>query len=272
MTTENSIDIQALTLQVQGKFLLRNFSAHIVPAERIGIFGPNGAGKSTFLKSLMGVFPAASGRILLHGKPMHTQCKKIAYLPQEFDELPMDYSVMGFLTLLASGSAWGLPWDTHQKQCEAVLQQVSALHLQHKLFKRLSGGEKKRVMLAALLLETPEILLLDEPLANLDPRYQHELLQLIDTLQQTLRLTVLITAHDFNPLLHMLDRVMFMGEGDAVLDEPARVIQSDVLSQLYKTPLQVISLQGRQWVLSGQQEVFFNPVDHCHGEFCHVSV
>jgi zinc/manganese transport system ATP-binding protein len=127
-------------------------------------------------------------------------------------------------------------------------------------------------MLAALLLEEPDIVLLDEPLANLDPRYQYELLQLIEELQKKYHFTLLITAHDFNPLLHLLDRVMFIGEGKAILDKPEKVIQSDVLSELYKTALQVVELNGRKWVLSNEQRVFLNSDEHCHGNHCYVSV
>lgn len=268
------IHIQNLTLQVPEKKLLENFSATIQAGECIGIFGPNGAGKSTFLKALLSVFPKATGTIQLNGN-------KIAYLPQEFEALPADYSVIGFLQLLVRGDKMGLPLFSSQdsEQCYQSLIQVNALHLAKKLFKNLSGGEKKRVMLAAILLEKPTVLLLDEPLANLDPRYQSELLHLIEHLQKAYRLantplTVLITAHDFNPLLHLLNRVMFIGEGQAVLDVPEKAIQSDVLSELYKTPLEVVAFKGRQWILSKAdeknmpQQVFLNPGEHCHGDFC----
>lgn len=268
------IDIQQLTLQVPHKILLHDFNAHIASGERIGIFGPNGAGKSTFLKSLMGLFPIASGQILLNHQPMHQQCHHIAYLPQEFDALSVDYSVMGFLQLLIRGNQWGLPWlrSNDRMRCEKALTDVDAMHLANKKLKKLSGGERKRIMLAALLLDNPKILLLDEPLANLDPRYQSELLSLIDKLQKKLSLTLLITAHDFNPLLFLLDRVMFIGEGHAVLDTPDQVIQSDVLSHLYKTPLQVVEWHHRKWVLSMESNpVFLNFSEHCHGEHC-VSV
>lgn len=271
------IEIKQLALEVSdkanAKLLLENFSAKIVSGERIGIFGPNGAGKSTFLKGLMGGKARKSGEVLLNDQPIENQCHKIAYLPQEFDTLPVDYSVMGFLQLLIHGNKWGIPWyaDKDKLRCRIVLEQVNAWHLRDKLIKELSGGERKRIMLAALLLEEPEVLFLDEPLANLDPRYQHELLALIEQLQKKLNLTLLITAHDFNPLLHLLDRVMFIGEGKAVLDQPENVIQSSVLSNLYQTPLEVVELKGRKWVLSNgvnERQVFLNPGEHCHGKHC----
>lgn len=260
-----TIEIKNLTLQVSDKVLLENFTATIQSNECIGIFGPNGAGKSSFLKGLMGVFQKTSGQVLYSTHKSH-----IAYLPQEFDPLPVDYSVTGFLKLFIRSNKLGIPlWTMKDRErCEAVLTQVDAMHLSKKSVKKLSGGERKRVMLAALLLEKPEVLLLDEPLANLDPRYQYELLQLIEQLQKQLHLTILITAHDFNPLLHLLNRVMFIGRGRAILDTPDKVIQNEVLSDLYQTPLQVIELNGRKWVLSNEQQAFFNPGEHCHGNHC----
>ena len=258
------IGIEDLSLSVPGKTLFKHFSADIQAGERIGIFGPNGAGKSTFLKALLGLVKPAQGRI-------HIQQRQLAYLPQEMDPIAADYSVEGFLKAVLRGARWGLPLiGAVGHEIEAALQKVDALNLQHQLFKNLSGGERKRVMLAAILLENPSILLLDEPLANLDPYFQKELLHLIDQLQQRLKLTILITAHDFNPLLPLLDRVMFIGKERAVLDTPAQVINTETLSQLYQTPLEVVELKGRKWVLAGDQQVFLQ-TEHCHGGAC-VSV
>ncbi len=259
------ISIQNLTLSVPDKILLKDFTGTIQTAESIGIFGPNGAGKSTFLKGLLNIFPHTSGKILLDKQ-------KIVYLPQEMEALPMDYSVKNFLQLLVRPNQLGIPFCTKvdKQRCEELLIQVGGIPLKDKRLKDLSGGERKRVMLAALLLEKPDIVLLDEPLANLDPRYQHELLELIGKLQKEYHFTLLITAHDFNPLLHLLDRVMFIGQGKAILDTPDRVIQSQALSELYQTSLQVVELNGRKWVLSNEQREFLSPDAHCHGEHCHV--
>ena len=258
------IGIENLSLAVPGKVLFEHFAAQILPGERIGIFGPNGAGKSTFLKALLGLIKPTQGQI-------HIDKKSIAYLPQEMDSLPVDYSVSGFLKTVLHGVRWGLPnLGSMRQDIEAALQKVDALPLQNQLLKNLSGGERKRVMLAAVLMENPSILLLDEPLANLDPYYQTELLQLVNQLQQRLKLTTLISAHDFNPLLPFLDRVMFIGKERAILDIPERVINTETLSHLYQTAMEVVEWKGRKWVLSGDQQVFLE-AEHCHGGDC-VSV
>ncbi len=258
------IDHLSLNVSHPDKVLFSDFSAQITPGERIGIFGPNGAGKSTFLKALLGLFLPAQGQIKIDKKT-------IAYLPQEMDPLAIDYSVAGFLKVVWRGSHWGLPTiGSVQHEIEAALQKVDALPLQNTLLKNLSGGERKRVMLAAVLMGEPAILLLDEPLANLDPYFQKELLLLIDQLHQRLKLTILITAHDFNPLLPYLDRVMFIGKEKALLDTPEQVINTETLSALYQTPLDVVEFKGRKWVLAGGQQVFLQ-TEHCHGGAC-VSV
>ncbi len=254
------IGIDGLCLAVPSKILFQHFTALIKSGEKIGIFGPNGAGKSTFLKALLGLVPVKAGSIKIdHALPAAAR-RQIAYLPQDFAHLPADYSVSGFLKALPGG----------KKGARTALTRVGALHLEHQRFKNLSGGERKRVMLAALFLETPRLVLLDEPFANLDPRYQQELLLLIMELQATMGFTLLMTAHDFNPLLAHLDRVMFIGKEEAVLDTQEAVIATDVLSELYGTSLEVVEVKGRKWVLSGESPLFMNP-EHCHGGSC-VSV
>ena len=251
------IGLEELCLSVPNKVLFRQFSALVQPGEKIGIFGPNGAGKSTFLKALLGLFPLAGGRILIDGKLPAEMRAEIAYLPQDFENFPADYSISGFLKVLPGGS----------KSHLSALERVGALHLKDQRLKNLSGGERKRVMLAALFLEAPRLVLLDEPFANLDPRYQHELLILIMDLQAKMNFTLLMTAHDFNPLLRHLDRVMFIGKEEAILDTQDAVIQTEVLSELYGTPLEVLEVKGRKWVLSGENPLFMN-TEHCHGGSC----
>lgn len=254
------IGIENLSLAVPHKVLFQHFNAVIKPGEKIGIFGPNGAGKSTFLKALLGLIPIKGGSIRIdHALPAAVR-RQIAYLPQEFAHLPANYSVSGFLQALPGG----------KKGARTALTRVGALHLEHQRFKNVSGGERKRVMLAALFLETPRLVLLDEPFANLDPRYQQELLVLIMNLQASLGFTLLMTAHDFNPLLRHLDRMMFIGKEEAILDTEVQVLQSQVLSDLYETPLDVVEVRGRKWVLSGESPLFMNS-EHCHGGSC-VSV
>jgi zinc/manganese transport system ATP-binding protein len=259
------IGLENLSLSVPGTVLCEHLTATIRSGEKIGIFGPNGAGKSTFLKALLGEVKPSGGWVQIEGAEPAAHASDIAYLPQYFETLPVDYSVAGFLSIVLRGERWGLPRLVSQNRAriDAALARVSALPLKNKKLKTLSGGERQRVLFAALFLETPKIVLLDEPLANLDPRFSQELIVMLMQLHREMHFTLLITAHDFNPLLAHLDRVMFIGRGQAVLDVPEAVIQGSVLSALYGTPLQVIELNGRKWVLSSDNDVFLEG-QHCH--------
>lgn len=220
------IHISNLTLKVANKILMQNFSASISKGECIGIFGKNGAGKSTFLKALLGLVPPAQGHISIVEKTV------LGYLPQTFDSLTLDYSVAGFLQLFIRAEQYGLPvlrYADHQ-YCDDALSQVQALHLKHRLLKQLSGGELKRIMLASLLLNHPQILLLDEPFANLDLHYQKEILKLLRDLQKNLQLTLLITAHDFNTLRDFLERVVFISEERVILEPVAKYVNFGVIA------------------------------------------
>lgn len=259
------ITIHQMTLRVAQKILFRDFSASIPKGEKIGVFGPNGVGKSTFLEALMGKRAVSPGAILINGHPPQAMQRKMAYLPQELESLPVDYSVMGFLKIMLQGGQWGWPsfWPHAQHCCEAALKLVQAFPLRHQLLSDLSGGERKRVLLAALFLDSPQIVLLDEPLANLDPRFSQTLIRLIMDLQAQMGFTLFVTAHDFNPLVHHLDRLMFIGHEKALLDRPELILRSEVLSNLYDTPLQVLEVKGRKWVFSDENHVFLEG-QHCH--------
>ena len=119
----------------------------------------------------------------------------------------------------------------------------------------LSGGELQRVLLAQALLGKPKLLLLDEPLISLDPRYQQSVVELIKRVQSALGITVLLTAHELNPLLGFMDRVLYLGHGRAALGTTEEVITSEVLSRLYDAPIEVLRLNGRIVVVAAHGEV-----------------
>jgi zinc/manganese transport system ATP-binding protein len=119
----------------------------------------------------------------------------------------------------------------------------------------MSGGERQRLFLAQALVGRPKLLLLDEPLISLDPHYQREVVQLVRDLQQELGITVLFSAHELNPLLGALDRVLYLGAGHAALGTLDSVITGSVLSRLYGSPIEVVRLGGRIFVMSGEHDV-----------------
>ena len=118
---------------------------------------------------------------------------------------------------------------------------------------QLSGGEQQRVMIAHALISRPPILLLDEPLANLDLRSGQEVVSLLSHIAVEHGVAVLLSAHDINPLLRVMDRVIYLADGRAVTGTTDQVIRTETLSALYRHPVEVIRVQDRVLVVAGQQ-------------------
>jgi zinc/manganese transport system ATP-binding protein len=132
---------------------------------------------------------------------------------------------------------------------------TEAVGLAGRLVSQLSGGELQRLLLAQALLGRPKLLLLDEPLMNLDPRYQQSVIELVKQLQTKLGITVLLSAHELNPLLEVMDGVLYLGNGQGAFGPVESVITGEVLSRLYETPIDVVRLGSRIFVMSAHGNV-----------------
>ncbi|OMT04588.1 ATP-binding cassette domain-containing protein, partial [Burkholderia pseudomallei] len=162
------------------------------------------------------------------------------------------------------GHRWGLPHASAAVAADVdrVLDLVGASALAKRPLSELSGGERQRLLLAQCLLGTPTLLLLDEPLISLDPNHQRGVVELVRRVQRELGITVLFSAHELNPLLNALDRVLYLGNGVAALGTVDEVITKPVLSRLYGSPIDVMRVNGRIFVMSGDVEV--EKHDHGH--------
>ncbi|OMR80202.1 ABC transporter ATP-binding protein, partial [Burkholderia pseudomallei] len=169
-----------------------------------------------------------------------------------------------FVAMAADGHRWGLPHASAAAAADVdrVLDLVGASALAKRPLSELSGGERQRLLLAQCLLGTPTLLLLDEPLISLDPNHQRGVVELVRRVQRELGITVLFSAHELNPLLNALDRVLYLGNGVAALGTVDEVITKPVLSRLYGSPIDVMRVNGRIFVMSGDVEV--EKHDHGH--------
>jgi zinc/manganese transport system ATP-binding protein len=154
-------------------------------------------------------------------------------------------------------------------EVDRALDLVGASELARRPLGETSGGELQRLLLAQALVGTPRLLLLDEPLINLDPRHQHAVVELVKSLQAELGITVLFSAHELNPLLGALDRVLYLGRGQAALGTVDEVITSPVLSRLYGFDIDVVRVKGRIFVMSGDQDVERDVHRHADGDAHH---
>ncbi|GAB7536310.1 ABC transporter ATP-binding protein [Burkholderia sp. 3C] len=263
--SQPALALDRVTLELGGRTILRDVSLTLDAGEFVGVLGPNGAGKTTLMRAVLGLVPAAQGAISVAGAPVARGNPAIGYMPQIRSALA-GRRVRGydFVAMAADGHRWGLPSVNRETRADVarVLELVGATALARRPLFELSGGERQRLLLAQCLLGAPKLLLLDEPLISLDPHHQRGVVELVRRVQQELGITVLFSAHELNPLLNALDRVLYLGNGTAALGTVDEVITKPVLSRLYGSPIDVMRVNGRIFVMSGDVEV--EKHDHEH--------
>jgi len=250
-----SVLLEQVSVHLGGRPILQDVSLSINNGEFIVILGPNGAGKTTFLKLLLGLVRPSSGRVeVLCRTPQRGQYA-IGYTPQhralDADLALRARDLVGFGL---DGHRWGiaLPSRSRRQKIDQALREVDALDLAEAPIGQLSGGEQQRLLIAQALLTDPCLLLLDEPLANLDLAHQQEAVALVARVCRTRGVTVMLVAHDINPLLSVTDRVIYIARGRSAIGKPETVINSRSLSQLYGSPVEVVQSQDRYFVLGAE--------------------
>ena len=201
--------------------MLADASFAIGAGEFIGVLGPNGAGKTTLMRAILGLLPPSAGTIRVFGRAPQRGDPAIGYLPQVRTVLP-DLRVRGldFIGSLAAWRALGLAVAvarTTARMIEETLDAVGARDLAGGRCRDMSGGERQRLLLAQALIGAPKLLLLDEPLISLDARHQEVAIDVVRKVCRERGITVLFSAHELNQLLGTLDRVLYLGNGQAVL-------------------------------------------------------
>ncbi|WP_395066605.1 ABC transporter ATP-binding protein [Paraburkholderia silvatlantica] len=261
------LTLAGVTLALGERTILRDANFAVNQGEFIGVLGPNGAGKTTLMRAILGLVPASHGAIRVLGEPVARGNAKIGYMPQTRTALA-SRRVRGrdFVAMAADGHRWGLPRADAATRADVarVLDLVGATALADRPLSELSGGERQRLLLAQCLLGDPKLLLLDEPLISLDPNHQRGVVELVRRVQRELGIAVLFSAHELNPLLNALDRVLYLGNGVAALGSVDEVITAPVLSRLYGSPIDVMRMKGRIFVMSGDVEVEKHDHEHEH--------
>jgi len=260
-----ALELERVTIALGGRTILADTDLTVGAGEFVGVLGPNGAGKTTLLRAILGLVPLAHGTIRIAGEPIARGNPGIGYMPQVRSALAgRRLRGRDFIAMAADGHRWGLPRTdaATRAEVERVLDLVDGHALAERPLSELSGGERQRLLLAQCLLGQPRLLLLDEPLISLDPNHQRGVVELVRRVQRELGITVLFSAHELNPLLSALDRVLYLGNGSAALGTVDEVITRPVLSRLYGSPIDVMRVNGRIFVMSGDVEV--EKHDHAH--------
>ena len=230
-----SIELGGRSIWSEGNFELPTGGVY-------AIIGPNGSGKTTMLRALLGLLPVASGELTVLGAQPSRGDERIGYVPQHYvDAIGHAVRCRDLVRLSVSGTRWGL--GTRHSETVAVdsaLAAVGATSFADRRMSQLSGGQQQRAAIAQALVGEPELLLLDEPLANLDLRNQQEIIELLDELRSDRGVTILVVTHDLNPLLPILTGAVYLLDGHAHYGAIGDVVESELLTHLYGTGVQVV--------------------------------
>lgn len=218
------------------------------PGEFIAVLGANGTGKTSLLKAMLGEQKLAAGEVLVGGHPAHRGHRRIGYIPQQKIVAPgTPLRGRDLVTLGVNGQRFGPPITTRadREKVDALLAAVGATEYADQPLGSLSGGEQQRLRVAQSLADDPTLLLCDEPLMSLDLHHQRAVSTLIDARRRDHATAVVFVTHDVNPVLGIVDRVLYLAHGAFTIGTPDEVLRSEVLSGLYGTPVDVFHSHGR---------------------------
>lgn len=250
----------ALTLG--GRSLWTGLDLDVAPGEFVAVLGANGSGKTSLLKAVLGQHPLSAGEARFRGEPVRHGDRRIGYIPQQ--RRPDDGVALRGRDLIALGIDGhrigpGLPTAARRRRIDALLDEVGASHFARVPIAALSGGEQQRLRVGQALSGDPSLLLCDEPFSSLDLRAQRTVSDLIDRRRRARGFGVLFVTHDVNPVLDHVDRVLYLAGGRFRIGTPDEVLRSEVLSELYASPVDVIRANGRVVIVGAPDE------SHAHG-------
>jgi zinc/manganese transport system ATP-binding protein len=250
--TADALTVDGVTVRLSGRTILDDVSFTIGEAEFTGLIGANGAGKTTLFRVILGMQPVSRGSVRIDGH--ERSGREIGYVPQKFS-LDPDLPVRGrdLVALGIDGQRLGIPLPSRSRRqlVDEMLDAVGAQGFADARVGLLSGGEQQRILIAHALVSRPRLLLLDEPLANLDLRSAQEVVTLLRRIATEQQIAILISAHEMNPLLPAMDRIVYLAAGRAASGTATDVVRSDVLSKLYGHHVDVLRVHGRVLVVAG---------------------
>jgi zinc/manganese transport system ATP-binding protein len=265
---EAVVSLNGATTSLSGRTIWSQVSLTVRGGEFVAVLGPNGVGKSTLLKAILGLIPITAGQARVLGARPGARNAAIGYLPQRraFDP-GVRVRGIDIVRLGLDGDRWGVPLPglgrakarAARDRVAEVIALVGAQGYAHRPIGQCSGGEQQRLLIAQALARRPELLVLDEPLDSLDVTSQGSVSALIQSVCRTLGVTVLMVAHDVNPILPYLDQVIYLAQGGAVMGPPEQAITAEILTMLYGTPIDVLRDRAGRLVVIGQPDV---PPEH----------
>jgi zinc/manganese transport system ATP-binding protein len=246
------LSVRGIDVRLGGREILRDVSFAIQPGELTGLIGSNGAGKTTLFRVILGLQHPSAGQVLLDGRPRSRRNPLIGYVPQKFLLDPdMPLRARDLVGLGLDAHKWGIPLPSRARRAliNEILAAVGAEHFADARVGHLSGGEQQRVLIAHALIARPK----------------QEVVAVLARLAKELGIAVLISAHEMNPLLPVMDRIVYIAAGRVASGTTAEVVRADVLSELYGSHVDVLNVHGRVLVVAGAGDSAEGPGSDHHG-------
>jgi zinc/manganese transport system ATP-binding protein len=258
MSEEGSelLRVEDIDVAIDGREILTDVNFRIDHGEFTGLIGANGSGKTTLFRVILGLQSPVRGQVTVHGEALSRSNRSIGYVPQKLLLDPdMPIRARDLVALGIDGNRYGFTRRTRADHLavDEMLNAVDAQAFADRKVGGLSGGEQQRVLIAHALVSRPELLLLDEPLANLDPGSAQEIISLLHQVARQQHVAIFLSAHEMNPLLPVMDRVVYVANGHVASGTTEEVVRPDVLSALYGHHVDVLRVHGRVLVVTGPE-------------------
>ncbi|MGA8016476.1 MAG: metal ABC transporter ATP-binding protein [Candidatus Dormiibacterota bacterium] len=251
------LSLEGISVWLSGREVLHEVSFALAPGEFTGLIGSNGAGKTTLIRVILGLQAPSSGAVQIGGGARTRRNPLIGYVPQKIfldPDMPLRARDLVALGLDGHRLGFSLAGGRRRRLVDDMLEAVDARRFADSRVGNLSGGEQQRVLIAHALISRPRLLLLDEPLANLDIRAEREVVELLGRIAREQHIAVLISAHDMNPLLAVMNRLVYLAMGRVATGSVDEVVRPEVLSPLYGQHVDVLRVHDRILVVAGADQ------------------
>jgi zinc/manganese transport system ATP-binding protein len=261
-----ALSLREASLAFGDRLLWSGLNLDVPAGEFLAVLGANGSGKTTFLRAVLGLQPLSAGTLRINGAPPRRGSPLIGYVPQQRRVDPLTpLRARDVIALGLEGHRWGpgRPSRARRRRVEEAIDAVGAAPFANRPLGLLSGGEQQRIRIGQALAADPRVLLCDEPLLSLDMYHQRMVTALVDRRRRTHGTAVVFVTHEINPILEYADRVLYLAGGRFRIGTVAEVMTSQVLSELYGTPIDVVHAKGRILIV-GMPDTPVHEDDHVH--------
>ncbi len=262
------VSLRGATLSYGSRVLWEDLDLDVAPGEFVAVLGPNGSGKTSLMRVLLGLAPLRAGTVRVVGEPPGRGNRRIGYIPQQRAmEESLTLRGRDLVGLGLDGHRWGTGlrgMRARRARVDRALDSVGARAFADAPVGRLSGGEQQRLRVAQALISDPEVLLCDEPLLSLDLANQQVVSSLIDERRRATNTAVLFVTHEINPVLPLVDRILYLVDGRFRIGRPDEVMTTQTLSELYRAPVDVVRVQGQIHVVGAQSGLCEDQAHHLH--------